>query len=711
MDFFAVNGIRPVRLCEATREFAYDSLGHKYGLQTRECPFVDLTGVEGYTDLTAIEKYDIAVRRIAEEAPVRICDGEKISGAATLGDAIDHNVPARYDGNTVFRSVSHLTLDFETVLKCGINGIENDVKNAFEKYSGTDKEPFIRSCVSALESMRIWHGRYISALESIEGYEENIKNLNQVPFGPATNFYEAVQSIWFTFAFVRLCGNWPGIGRIDYLLGDYLRRDLAEGILTVDEARDILAHFFIKGCEWICGGDYGSGDAQHYQNILLAGADENGCEITNDVTYLVLDIIEELGISDFPTSVRIGRNTPEKLLRRVAEVIRLGGGVIAVYNEDLVIESLTGYGYALSEARRFANDGCWEVQVPGETYFAYIPLDALGIFQQHTLDYYSGNAVYDDFGSVCCKFIDDLSRETEAVIMGISKNVFEDTTLPPHQWRWKKNTPCTVISLFEKGCIEKGLSYNEGGPLYNVVSPHIGGLPDVVNSLYAIKKLVFDDSRFTFAELMRMIENDWEGFEAERQFAINKYSYYGNDNDEADGIAARIIDGFADACDAVEKKTKYKTPAGVSTFGRQIGWASYRMATAFGKKANTVLSGNFSPTPGTDKIGTTAILKSYCKSDLRRTVCGAALDVKLLPSAVNGDDGIDAIVSLLRGFVILGGHFMQPDIADTALLRAAQENPELYQNLSVRVSGWNARFVTLDKNWQDMIIAQMGSDM
>ena len=107
---------------------------------------------------------------------------------------------------------------------------------------------------------------------------------------PATNFYEAVQSIWFTFAFLRLCGNWPGIGRIDVLLGDYLENDMKSGKLTLDEAREILAHFFIKGCEWICGGNYGSGDAQHYQNIVLCGIDENCNEVTNDVTYLVLDI-------------------------------------------------------------------------------------------------------------------------------------------------------------------------------------------------------------------------------------------------------------------------------------------------------------------------------------------------------------------------------------------------------------------------------------
>jgi formate C-acetyltransferase len=268
--------------------------------------------------------------------------------------------------------------------------------------------------------------------------------------------------------------------------------------------------------------------------------------------------------------------------------------------------------------------------------------------------------------------------------------------------------PCTVVSLFEQGCIEKGLSYLEGGPVYNVVSPHIGGLPDVVNSLYAIKKLVFDEQKVSFDELIRLLKSNWEDGEVLRKYVLNKYSYFGNDNDEADRIAKNIISDFADICDNLE--SGYKTPAGVSTFGRQLEWSGLRMATAYGKKAHEVLAGNFSPTPGTDKEGATAIIKSYCKADLKRTVSGAALDIKLLPSSVNGENGIEAISALIKGFVTLGGHFMQLDIADTELLKKAQEHPEDYQNLSVRVSGWNARFVTLNREWQDMIIAQTGSE-
>ncbi len=712
MKFFAVNGKRPARLSEKTRLFAYESLNHKYGQETWNTFAVSMDDYENFNQLTQLQKYDAVIEKIATIAPLRICEGEKISGAATLGKAITHNVPATFEGNDIFSSsVSHLTIDFETVIKKGVNKIQKQAEDALIKYRGTEKEAFINSCLNCINYMKIWHKRYLNALKDLPEYKANYENLKHVPFEPAASFYEAVQSIWFTFAFVRLCGNWPGIGRIDWLLGDFLENDLANGVLTIDEAREILAHFFIKGCEWIKGGNYGSGDAQHYQNIILSGIDENGKEVTNQVTYLVLDILEELGISDFPTTVRINKNTDKKLINRVAEIIRLGGGVIAIYNEDLIIESLTRYEYELKEARKFANDGCWEVQIPGKTFFAYIPFDALYILQNNTLDNYDEKIYFSNFDSLYNKFIKDLRHVVEGLVFDRDKNNFINTAIPTRDWKWKPKTPCTVVSLFEQGCIKNGISYFEGGPIYNVVSPHIGGLPDVVNSLYAIKKLVFDEQKATFSELMHALKINWEDHEELRQYALNKYSYFGNDNDEVDFIAKNIIDDFADICDEVENRSACKTPAGVSTFGRQLEWSPRRMATAYGKRAHNILAGNFSPTPGTDKEGATAIIKSYCKADLKRTVSGAALDIKLLPSAVNGENGIETIESLIKGFVALGGHFMQLDITDTELLKKAQEHPEEYQNLSVRVSGWNARFVTLSKNWQDMIIAQTGSEV
>ncbi len=706
MEFYTPNGlVRPVRLSDKTRRFAYESLGHKYGIDTRKTDAVALDGIDGFAEMSAIEKYDTAIREICLNAPLRICEDELISGAATLGGGIKHAVPATYNGNYVFGSVSHLTVDFGSVLRYGITGIRSRAEASLKEHLGSEREPFLRSCLSCLDSFEILHRRYLDALRDMPEYADNYRNLQRVPLYGAANFYEAVQSIWFTFAFLRLCGNWPGIGRIDVLLGEYLENDLKSGKITLDRAREILAHFFIKGCEWVSGGNYISGDAQHYQNILICGCDENGKEVTNSVTYLVLDILEELGISDFPTSVRLNRNTDEKLLRRVAEVMRYGGGMLAVYNEELVVDAMTSYGYSLKEARGFANDGCWEVQVPGVTDFAYMPFDSLAILQRQTLKGYGENVDYPNFESLYGQYVKDLGDAVLNICSPYLKS-FYPTDVPEKERRCPPTTPCTTVSLFEKGCIEKGLSYWEGGPIYRVRSPHIGGLADTVNSLYAIKKLVYDEKKVSLSDLIEILKNNWEGDEALRKYVLTHYYYYGSDNDEVDMLASRLLTDFAEICDSMNGKCGYRFPAGVSTFGRQLEWAPRRLASPHGRKAGEVLAANCSPTPGTDINGATAIIRSYGKCNLKRMVTGAALDIRLTPSSVSGEDGITALTSLMRGFVMLGGFFMQPDILDAAVLREAQEHPENYQTLSVRVSGWNARFVTLNKEWQDMVIAQ-----
>ncbi len=680
---------RPVRLSPATRLFARESLEHKYGLLTREVPAVEL-GPEA-AGLSPLELYDLAVREIALRAPLRICPGELVSGAATLGMAIDHVVPATLEGKPIQASMSHLTVDFETVLRKGVDYIDLLIDRSEREHKDS---AFLRSCRNVTASMRLWRQRYLEALKDRPGYEQVYRNLCRVPFEPAGTFYEAVQSLWFTFAFIRLCGNWPGIGRLDMLLGPYLEKDLEEGRLTLDEAREILAHFFIKGCEWIYGSSNGSGDAQHYQNIVLGGVLPDGGCAHNAVTELVLDILEEMNISDFPTSYRAGAKTDDRILKRLARIIRHGGGILAVYNEDSVIKTLVDYGYPLKEARSFANDGCWEMQVPGKTFFTYIPFDALEILQKETLKSYAEpfSGSFEDLKQAFFRDIadrvGDICRSHAAACPG---------------GKWLERIPCTVVSVFERGCIEKALSYMEGGPVYNVVSPHLGGLADVADSLYAIRKLVYDEKAVSMDELFEALRADWEGYEPLRARAMG-LEYYGNANPEADRLVKEILAAFADACAAWDGSCGYSFPPGISTFGRQLEWAPNRLACPYGAKKGAVLAGNSSPAPGTDTRGATSLVKSYCAGDVSRMVTGAALDIRFDPQTVKGEEGLDAISGLIKAFVLMGGCFMQPDIADKEVLKRAMEHPEEYRTLSVRVSGWNARFVTLNKSWQQMVI-------
>jgi len=700
----ASNIPRPVRLCEATRAWAYESMHGKYGDEAMKYHSVAMDSVEGFETMTDLEKYDAMIRRIAESAPLRICPEERICGAATLGSAIFHTVPAYFCGQKVFHSISHLTIRYDKVLRQGLDAYSADISRRLQDKTLSETQvAFLHSLENVISSIRIWHGRYLAVTQTTRPDLHDL--LQQVPFGPARNFHEALQSLWFIFAFVRLCGNWPGIGRLDWLLGDYLKDDLFRGVLDKEQARELLASFFIKGCEWIRSDTpVGTGDAQHYQNIVLAGIDASGREVANEVTELTLDIVEELAISDFPITVRLNPETPQPLKEQIARVMRHGGGIVAVYNEPLILQALKNLGYPDAEARMFANDGCWEVQIPGKTNFSYMPIDALQVLNQ-VLGLPQGDCP--EYGSAQALYAAFCAQLEEAVAEQYHKRV--DTVFSCKDGIWQASgtvLPTSVISLFEDGCLEQARSYHDLGPRYTVRSPHIGGAPDASNALYAIEQLVFTEQKVTLSELVSILRNNWEDQELLRLYVKNHYVYYGNDSDPADRWHSRLLKDFADIVDRFDRKDgcPVRFIPGVSTFGRQIDWLPYRCATAFGSKCGEILSGNDSPAPGTDTAGATAIIKSHCKSDLVRQSCGAALDIRLFPDSLNGANGITALVSLMDGFLTLGGFFLQLDAVDVQTLLEAQKNPRNYKTLSVRVSGWNARFVTLNREWQNMII-------
>jgi pyruvate-formate lyase len=641
-----------------------------------------------------------AVRLIAEEAPLRLLPGEHLVGAATLVEATWHQIPVIGVG-----SISHTTLDFEKALRVGLAGLQAEI-DAVLAQGALDGEGHnvLRSMRGCVEAMRVWHGRYVRALEArIAGcageeqahWDRVLSAMRPVPERAPTTFHEALQALWFLWNFQRLCGNWSGVGRFDKMLGPFLEADLAAGRLTLDEARDLVAHFWIKGCEWItrAGRGNGTGDAQFYQNIVLAGVDDEGGEVANAVTDLVLDVVEELHISDFPIAVRLSPRTPERLLRRIAAVQRLGGGIIAVYNEERIIDNMVRFGYPLAEARNFANDGCWEVLVPGKTRFGYQPFDTLRLLQE-TLGLGPSNhepADFPDFEGLFDAFTLRLARQVTDLLNATS---FAKHINP-------------LVSLLVEDCISRGRGYEDGGPRYTVLSPHAGGIPDTADSLLVIRQLVYEERRLTLREFVEILQADWDGHEDLRRSIRARFEFWGNDVDASDTLVRRVYDAYTDFVAQVHDRYGVWRPAGISTFGREVSdFRPQRAATASGHHKGDILAPNFSPSPGSDLHGPTAAIRSHCAVDLGKLPCGTALDLKILPSTLRGEAGIQALVSLMRAFVELGGIFMQLDVVDSALLRDAQAHPENYPNLSVRVSGWSARFTTLCREWQEMIIAR-----
>lgn len=550
-------------LSTATHDFAERGLRGEFGqsLVSLGVSVGDVVDVEGMSEDMLCAH---SIRYIGDHAPVRVIPGELLAGSATLKESPQHMVPV-YDRF----SVSHTTLGFDKALRIGLKGIRRQVEDRLSR--GDLSEPgadLLNAMLICLDAAASWHRRYVELLGSLIAQSDGatqahylriLGNLKNVPENPPSSFAEAIQSLWLLFTFVRLCGNWPGLGRIDQMLGPFLAADLANGKITLDEAREYIAHFWIKGTEWIGGSPFigSGGDAQHYQNIILGGIDEDGQEVTNDVTYLVLDVIEELRISDYPVAVRINSRTPEKLLRRIAEVQQCGGGIVSVYNEDVVIESLVQFGYPLSEARNYTNDGCWEAIIPGKTCFGYMPFDML-LLLQSALGLNDDEAAipsYDSFESLYAAFRERLSAHLDQFNLTTDKYSLGGRSAP-------------LVSIFVDDCIERGRGYDNRGPVYSVLAPHAGGLADTANSLLAIKRLVYEQKRVSLEELVGILRADWNGHEELRREVVSRLEGYGNDDDVADEMVRRLFDDFTELASRVREREGVLRPAGISTFGR-----------------------------------------------------------------------------------------------------------------------------------------------
>jgi formate C-acetyltransferase len=714
-NFGVVAGMGQVRRLSAeTRALAARAIAGEFGRQMKAADFA-LSRAEAQS-LSPNMRYAKVVRLIAEKAPLRIVEGEKLVGSATLIEATRHVTPVtdkwceadeKFSKAQEIRSTSHTTIGFEAVLNTGYSALRGTLEQrlAREDLSAEGRE-LLQAMQICLEAAGRWHERYAELLkeriaeskgEVRKGYEDILQAMVDVPEQRPRNFRQAVQSLWLMWSFQRLCGNWSGVGRIDKMLGPYLAKDLSEGTISLDEARELLAQFWIKGCEWIGSSDQpGSGDAQFYQNIILSGVDADGRDVTNEVTYLVLDIVEELHISDFPIGVRVNSQAPEKLWRRIAEVQRLGGGIVSIYNEELVLRALVRFGYPIEEAREFTNDGCWEVIIPGKTAFLYYPFDVLQVFQKALGEVSDASCpdfegLYQSFIRCLETAIDEFNQVADCVFL--------------------KGMPAPLLSLFVEDCIEKARGYHDRGAKYTVFAPHAGGLPDVVNSLYVLKKVVYDERMMGLSEFVDILRSDWQEKGELRRKIQNRYELYGNDCEEVDKLAVRVFDDYVRMVEKVKGRKGVLRPAGISTFGREIVWRKDRQATPFGGHQGDILATNLAPTPGSDKYGPTAVIKSYCAMDFERLPNGVPLELKILPASLKGERGLQTLVAILKTFVTLGGWYLQIDVVDSEVLRDAQKNPEKYPNLSVRISGWSARFATLSKEWQDMIIQRTQQKM
>ena len=537
-----------------------------------------------------------------------------------------------------------------------------------------------------------------------------------VPAHPPRDFWEALQAYWFThLGVVTELNTWDSFcpGRFDQHLYPFYRKGMEDGTLTREQAKELLECLWVKFNNQPAPPKVGvtaaeSGTYTDFANINNGGLKRDGSDGVNDVTYLILDVIDEMHLLQPSSNLQLSAKNPDAFLKRGLEIVRQGWGQPSIFNADMVVEELLRQGKRVEDARCGGTSGCVETGAFGrEAYIltGYFNLPkVLEITLNNGIDPRTGKKIgietgdprsFATYEDLFAAFRRQLHYFVEVKLRG--NNVIERL--------YAEYMPAPFLSLLVDDCIANGKDYNNGGPRYN--STYIMGVAPATctDSLAAIKYHVFDRKAVRMEELLRALAFNFEGNEKLRLLLWNRTPKFGNDDDYADAILRDVFDAFFGEIDG-RKNTKggnyrvnYLSTTCHVYFGSRTG------ATADGRRAWEPLSDGISPVQGADRNGPTAVIKSAAKMDHARTG-GTLLNQKFTPQLLAGEDGLDNVAHLVRSYFRLGGHHIQFNVVTAATLRAAQAEPGKYRDLIVRVAGYSDYFCDLTRALQDEIIAR-----
>jgi len=610
-------------------------------------------------------------------------------------------------------------LEFKTDIEKKLQQL--DYQQDPEAYDKQEELKAMAICCDAIIAFAHRHAAMATELAGKEQDDARKRELEQiaavcshVPAFAPRNFWEALQTYWFVhLSVITELNTWDSFcpGKLDIHLHPFYEQEIQAGTLTREGAKELLACFWVKFNNQPAPPKVGitlqeSATYTDFCNINIGGIKPDGTSGVNEVSYLLLDVVEQMKILQPSTNVQISRKNPDKFVIRAAEVIRAGMGFPSVFNTDAVLEELLRQGKSLEDARQGGTSGCVEVGCFGkEAYIltGYLNLvKILEITLHNGIDPLTGKKIGIETGEagqfasldeLLAAFKQQVAHFVEIKIRG--NNVIE--------MLYAKYMPAPFMSIIIDDCIEKGKDYNAGGARYNSRYIQGVGIGSITDCLAAIEYHVYDKKKFTLPELLAILQADFQGQEKVRQLLLNKTPKYGNDDDYADSIMLKVFDVFHDVVNG------RKTPTG-GTYRIEmlpttchVYFGTVTGATPDGRKAGLPLSEGISPVQGADKNGPTAVIKSAAKMDQLRAG-GALLNQKFTPQVVQGEDGLVKLKDLVRTYFKLDGHHIQFNIIDAGTLRDAQKNPENYNNLIVRVAGYSDYFNNLTKALQDEII-------
>ncbi len=535
-----------------------------------------------------------------------------------------------------------------------------------------------------------------------------------VPAHAPRDFHEALQGYWFChLAVITELNGWDAYspGHLDQHLWPFYQKGLGDGSLTRDQAKELLECFFVKFNNHTAPPKVGvtaaeSGTFTDFANLNLAGLLRDGSDGSNELTHLLLEIIDELHLLQPSSNMQISRKTPDAVLKHALKVIRNGYGFPSLFNADAVVEEQLRQGKTLEDAREGGCSGCVEVGAFGKEayiltgYFNLMKMLELALHDG--LDRRTGKRIGAHTGEPgTFKTYDDLFAAFETQVRH-----FLDIKIRGNQIierLYATRMPHTFLSVITDDCITRGKDYNAGGARYNNSFIQAVGIGSITDSLSALQELVFDKGELPLPKFVALLDSDYAGQESLRQRMLNKTHKYGNDDDYADALMTRTFQMLFEAIDG-RPNTKggaYRLEMLPTTC--HVYFGEVCLASADGRRQGQPLSEGISPAQGADRQGPTAVLKSAAKMDHVKTG-GTLLNMKFTPSLLEGEGGIDHLHSLVRSYFKLDGHHLQFNVVTAAKLREAKTKPDEYRDLIVRVAGYSDYFCDLSEALQDEII-------
>jgi len=610
-------------------------------------------------------------------------------------------------------------LDFKAEIQQSLDKL--DYLNDPQAYAKQEELKAMLICADALIRFAERHAEKARDLAAKESNPQRKAELQQiaevcshVPAHPPRNFWEALQYYWFVHLGVTTEMNpWDSFcpGRLDQHLYPFYKKDLEEETLTRKQAEELLQCFWIKFNNQPAPPKVGvtaaeSGTYTDFAQINSGGLKEDGSDGVNEVTYLILDVIEQMRLVQPSSSIQVSKKNPDRFIKRAAKIIRTGFGQPSVFNCDLIVQELIRMGKSLADARNGGSSGCVEVGAFGKeayilTGYFNIP-KVLELTLNNGVDPRTGKQIglrtgdpqqFGSFEQLFEAFRRQVNHLIDVKMRG--NNIIERL--------YATYMPAPFLSILIDDCIAKGQDYHDGGPRYTTNYIQGVGIGTITDALAAIKYHIYDRKTLAMGELLVALKANFEGHEPLRQTLLHKTPKYGNDDDYADEIMRAVFETYFEAVDGRPntKGGKYRVnllPTTVHVyFGSVIG------ATPDGRKAGLPLSEGISPVQGVDRQGPTAVLKSAAKMDHGRTG-GTLLNMKFTPALLEGEDGLDNLTQLIRTYFRLDGHHIQFNVVDAETLRKAKTRPEEYQNLIVRVAGYSDYFVDLGEALQNEII-------